>query len=216
MKNSDFAPQNATSKTGEIDPKALFRIGYGLYVVSARENGQDNGMIANAVVQVTNSPNRIAVTLNKESLTAEMILHTGVMTVSCLTVNAPYAVFERFGLQSGRTVSKFEGFAARRTANGTQIPAEHINAFFSLSVEQTVDLDTHYMFICSLTEAQVLEDAPTMTYDYYYAQVKPKKQAAAKKGYICRICGYVFEGDPLPEDFICPLCKHGAADFEPL
>ena len=198
------------------DPKALFRIGYGLYVVTARQGERDNGMIANAVMQVTNTPEKIVVALNKNSLTHDMIRATGEMNISCLANDAPYAVFEKFGLQSGKTVSKFEGEAVERAANGIVLYREHTNAFFSLHVEEMTDLGTHTMFLCSVTASAVLSDKATMTYDDYHKHVKPKPAAPKAKGYVCRICGYVYEGETLPPDFICPLCAHGAADFEPI
>ena len=199
------------------DPKAQHRIGYGLYAVSAREGDRDNAMIANAVMQVTNTPERVAIALNKESFTHDMILRTGKMNVNCLSVDTPYSVFEHFGMQSGKTVSKFEGMTPARTASGLAIVTEHANAYFELLVESTADLGTHTMFVCSITESRVLSDAPTMTYADYHARVKPKPEAnEGKKGWVCKICGYVYEGDPLPEDFVCPICRHGAADFEPL
>ena len=147
-----------------------------------------------------------------------MIRQTGKMNVCCLSEDAPFSVFERFGFQSGRTVDKFEGMPAEllRSDNGLLFPSRHINAFLSLKVEQTVDLDTHGMFVCSVSEARVITDIPTMTYTYYQEHVKPKPQTEGKKGYVCKVCGYVYEGESLPEDYVCPLCKHGAADFEPI
>lgn len=199
-----------------IDSKVMHRIGYGLYAISARENGRDNAMIANAVMQVTNTPERVCVALNKNSLTHDMILATGKMNVNCLSVNTPYSVFEHFGMQSGKTVSKFEGLTPARTESGLAILSDYANAYFELSVESTADLGTHTMFVCTVTESRVLSDAATMTYADYHANVKPKPEAKDKKGWVCKICGYVYEGDPLPADFVCPICRHGAADFEPL
>ena len=136
------------------------------------------------------------------------------MNVNCLTVEAPFDVFERFGFVSGRNVNKFEGCPLLRSDNGLVFLPRYINAFLSLRVEQYVDLDTHGMFICSITEARVLSDLETMTYSYYFENVKPKPETEGKRGYVCKICGYVYEGDKLPDDFVCPLCKHGAEDFE--
>ena len=196
------------------DLTALFRIGYGLYVVTSNDGKKDNGLIVNTVTQVTNTPNRIAVTINKESYSHHVIKQTGKMNINCLSEDAPFAVFERFGFQSGRNVDKFADYEALRSDNGLAFLPRYINAFVSLKVEQYVDLDTHGMFICSLTEARVISDRETMTYTYYQNHVKPKPKTEGKKGYVCKICGYVYEGEPLPDDFICPLCKHGAADFE--
>jgi rubredoxin len=138
------------------------------------------------------------------------------MNVNCLSVDAPFSVFECFGFRSGRNVDKFDTITPLHSDNGLAFLPQYINSFMSLKVEQYIDLDTHGMFICSVTEARVISDAETMTYTYYQNNVKPKPQTEGKKGYVCKICGYVYEGDELPEDFVCPLCKHGAADFEPL
>ena len=196
------------------DMTALFKIGYGLYVVTSNDGKKDNGLIVNTVTQVTNTPNRIAVTINKDNYSHHVIKQSGVMNINCLTVEAPFKVFESFGFVSGRNVDKFADCEPLRSENGLVVLPRYINSFMSLKVEQYVDLDTHGMFICSVTEARVLSDKETMTYSYYHANVKPKPQTDNKKGYVCKICGYVYEGEPLPEDFICPLCKHGAADFE--
>ena len=196
------------------DLTALFRLGYGLYVVTSHDGKKDNGLIVNTVTQVTSVPNRIAVTINKENYSHHVIRQTGKMNINCLTVDAPFSVFEKFGFQSGRNVDKFEGYSPLRSDNGLAFLPRHINSFLSLKVEQYVDLDTHGMFICSVTEARVLSDRETMTYAYYHSNVKPKPKTEGKKGYVCKICGYVYEGDTLPEDIVCPLCKHGAADFE--
>ncbi|MGI6700334.1 MAG: flavin reductase [Christensenellales bacterium] len=198
------------------DLSALFKIGYGLYVVTSSDGAKDNGAIINTVTQVTNTPNRIAVCINKANYTHDLIQKTGLMNINCLSVDAPFSVFERFGFQSGRTVDKFSGIDVLRSDNGLVFLPKHINAMMSLKVESYVDLDTHGMFICTITEARVLSDKETMTYTYYQEHVKPKPQDKDKKGWVCKICGYIYEGDPLPDDFICPLCKHGAIDFERL
>ena len=198
------------------DLSALFNIGYGLYVVTSNDGKKDNGLIVNTVSQVTNTPNRIAVAINKANYSHHVIKQTGVMNVNCLTTEAPFKVFETFGFVSGRNADKFKDCTPLRSDNGLVFLPRYINAFMSLKVEQYVDLDTHGMFICTVTEARVLSDKETMTYTYYQNNVKPKPEVKGKKGYVCKICGYVYEGDPLPEDFICPLCKHGAADFEPI
>ncbi len=196
------------------NPASLFRIGYGLYVVTSHDGKRDNGLVVNTVTQVTNTPGRVAVTINKDSYSHHVIKQTGKMNVNCLTEEAPFSVFENFGFQSGRTVDKFHGETPERSDNGLAILPRYVGALLSLSVEQYIDLDTHGMFICSVTEARVLSDKPTMTYQYYQEHVKPKPETEGKRGYVCKICGYVYEGDTLPEDFVCPLCKHGAADFE--
>ena len=207
-----LARQDSTANKSDFS--ALFNIGYGLYVVTTNDGKKDNGLIVNTVTQLTNTPNRIAVTINKENYSHHVIKQTGVMNVNCLTEDAPFTVFEKFGFTSGRNTDKFAECTPLRSDNGLVFLPRYINSFMSLKVEQYVDLDTHGMFICSITEARVLSDRNTMTYTYYQDNVKPKPKTDGKKGYVCRVCGYVYEGDTLPEDFICPLCKHGAADFE--
>ena len=196
------------------DLSALFNIGYGLYVVTSNDGKKDNGLIVNTVTQVTNTPNRVAVTINKENYSHHIIQQTGIMNVNCLSVDAPFKVFENFGFQSGRSVNKFADCTPLRSDNGLAFLPRYINSFMSLKVEQYVDLGTHGMFICSVTEARVLSDKETMTYTYYQNNVKPKPQTEGKKGFVCKICGWIYEGDELPDDIVCPLCKHGAADFE--
>ncbi len=198
------------------DLTALFKIGYGLYVVTTNDGKKDNGLIVNTVSQVTSTPNRVSVTINKDNYSHHVIKQTGILNVNCLSVEAPFGIFETFGFQSGRNKDKFEGWPPLRSDNGLAFLPMFINAFMSLKVEQYVDLGTHGMFICAVTEARVINDKETMTYTYYQNSVKPKPKTEGKKGFVCKICGYVYEGDELPDDFICPLCKHGAADFEPI
>ena len=198
------------------DMSALFRIGYGLYVVTSNDGKRDNGLIVNTVTQVSDNPNRVAVNINKANYSHHVIQQTGIMNVNCLSVEAPFSVFEDFGFRSGRAVDKFQGWSEVRSDNGLRILPKYINAVISLKVEQYVDLGSHGMFICSVTEARVMSDKDTMTYTYYQENVKPKPQTEGKKGFVCKVCGYIYEGDELPEDFVCPLCKHGAVDFEPI
>ncbi|MBE6575087.1 MAG: MBL fold metallo-hydrolase [Ruminococcaceae bacterium] len=207
-----LARQDETANKNDLT--ALFNIGYGLYVITSNDGKKDNGLIVNTVTQVTNTPNRIAVTINKENYSHHVIKQTGKMNINCLSTDAPFSVFEAFGFRSGRNVNKFEGCTPNRSDNGLVFLPRYINSFMSLKVEQYVDLDTHGMFICAITEARVLSDRETMTYTYYQNNVKPKPETEGKRGYVCKVCGYVYEGEELPEDFICPLCKHGAADFE--
>ena len=207
-----LALQDSTANKNDLT--ALFNIGYGLYVVTCNDGKKDNGLIVNTVTQVTNTPNRIAVTINKANYSHHVIKQTGIMNINCLSVDAPFSVFEKFGFASGRNVDKFADGEQPRSDNGLVFLSRNINSFISLKVEQYVDLDTHGMFICEVTEARVLSDKDTMTYTYYQENVKPKPQTDGKKGFVCKVCGYVYEGDTLPDDFICPLCKHGAADFE--
>ena len=203
-------------QTNKQDLSALFNIGYGLYVVTSRDEGKDNGLIVNTVTQVTNTPNRVAVTINKQNYSHHIIQKTGVMNVNCLDVSAPFSLFENFGFRSGRAVDKFEGIQELRSDNGLRFLPRHINSFLSLKVEQYVDLGTHGMFICAVTEARVCGSRETMTYTHYQNHVKPKPATEGKQGFVCKVCGWVYEGDELPEDILCPICKHGAADFEPI
>ena len=198
------------------DMKALFSIGYGLYVVTSNDGKKDNGLIVNTVVQLTDNPHRVMVSINKENYSHHVIKQTGVMNVNCLNIEAPFKVFQQFGFQSGRNVDKFKGEEVLRSDNGLVFLPRYINAFFSLKVEDYKDMGTHGMFICSVTEARVINNVDTMTYTYYQNNVKPKPETQGKKGFVCKICGYILEADELPDDFICPLCKHGAADFEPI
>lgn len=198
------------------DLSALFNIGYGLYVITSNDGKKDNGLIVNTVTQVTNTPNRLAVTINKQNYSHHVIKQTGKMNINCLSTDTSFEVFEVFGFQSGRSVDKFANCDVLRADNGLVFLPRYINSFLSLQVEQYIDLDTHGMFICSVTEARVISNTETMTYTYYQNNVKPKPETEGKKGFVCKVCGYVYEGDTLPEDFICPLCKHGAADFEPI
>lgn len=209
----DYMAQSGETANKQ-DMTALNKIGYGLYVVTSNDGAKDNGLIVNTVSQLTDNPFRVAVSVNKENYSHHVIKQTGKMNVCCLSTDAPFKVFETFGFQSGRAVDKFKDCEVLRSDNGLVFLPRYINAFMSLKVEQYVDLGTHGMFICSVTEARVISDAESMTYAYYHQNVKPKPKTEGKKGWVCKICGYVYEGDELPEDFVCPLCKHGAADFE--
>ena len=211
----DYIAQSGQT-ANKNDLTALFNIGYGLYVVTCNDGKKDNGLIVNTVSQVTNTPNRIAVTINKANYSHHVIKQTGILNVNCLDISAPFQIFENFGFQSGRTVDKFANLTPLRSDNGLAFLPRYINSFMSLKVEQYIDLDTHGMFICSVTEARVISKTETMTYTYYQNNVKPKPKTEGKKGFVCKICGWVYEGDTLPDDIVCPLCKHGAADFEPI
>ena len=199
------------------DLSAFFKIGYGLYVITTNDGKRDNGMICNTVVQVTIEPLRIAVTINKGNYTHDVVRETGRMNVNVLAESAPFAVFQNFGFRSGRDADKFEDVAFSRSENGLAVLVKDCNAVFSLTVEQYIDLGSHGMFICAVTEARTLSDAASMTYAYYHASVKPKPETKPKaKGWICPICGYIYEGEDLPPDFICPICKHPASEFQPI
>ena len=198
------------------DKTALFNIGYGLYVVTSKDDEKHNGLIVNTVTQVTDTPLRVAVTINKANYSHHIIKKTGKMNVNCLSVDAPFSVFENFGMKSGRNADKFSGVNVSYSDNGLAVLGDYINSYMCLEVIDYVDLGTHGMFIADVVEAKKVKTEETMTYTYYQKNVKPKPDAKIKKGYVCKICGYVYEGDPLPEDFICPWCKHPASDFEPL
>ena len=211
----EYIAQNDTL-ANKNDLTALFRIGYGLYVVTSNDGKKDNGLIVNTVIQLTDTPNRVAVNINKANYSHHVIKQTGMLNVNCLSTEAPFSVFQQFGFQTGRSVDKFAGQTVHRSDNGLVFLDKYINAFMSLKVEDYVDLGTHGMFICSVTEARVMSNQETMTYTYYQTNVKPKPETEGKKGFVCKVCGYIYEGDELPADYICPLCKHGAADFEPI
>lgn len=222
---TDGTVQTAGGSTGTaaanpIDNTALFSLSYGLYVLSARVGEKDNGCIINTALQVTDMPKQISVTVNKQNYTHDMILRTGRFDLSVLSQDADFKVFQQFGFRSGRdTADKFDGTKTEaRTENGIRYVPEVSNAVISGKVLQTVDCGTHTMFIAEVTEARKLSQTPSVTYTYYFEHIKPKPPVAEqeKKGFVCKICGYVYEGEELPPDFICPLCKHGAEDFEPL
>ena len=205
------------SRANKSDMKALFSIGYGLYVVTSNDGKKDNGLIVNTVAQLTDNPFRVMVSINKDNYSHHIIKQTGIMNVNCLNIEAPFKVFQQFGFQSGRNADKFKDEKELlRSDNGLVFLPRYINAFFSLKVEDYKDLGTHGMFFCSVTEARVINNVETMTYTYYQKNVKPKPETQGKKGFVCKVCGYVYEGDELPDDFVCPLCRHGAADFEPI
>ena len=203
-------------KEQQTDANSLSNIGYGLYVITSKDAGRDNGLIVNTVAQLTSSPNRIAVTINKENYSYHIIKKTGIMNVNCLTIDAPFRLFENFGFRSGRSADKFAGIEPHRSKNGLIVLPQYINSYISLRVVGQVDLGSHGMFICEITESRVISDRESMTYAYYHKNVKPAPETDGKKGFVCKICGYVYEGDSLPDDYICPLCKHGASDFEPI
>ncbi|MCI8991990.1 MAG: MBL fold metallo-hydrolase [Eubacterium sp.] len=203
----------------EIDNNAFFKLSYGLFVLTAKDGEKDNGCIINTVTQLTDTPKRITVAVNKQNLTHDMILKTGIFNVSVLTEEVPFKVFQHFGFQSGREVNKFEKCDnVKRSNNGVYYIPKYTNAFLSANVIEAKDYGTHTLFVAEVTQAAVLSDVPSVTYTYYFEHIKPKPAPADedKKGFVCKICGYVYEGEELPADFICPLCKHGAEDFEPL
>lgn len=198
---------------------SLFKISYGLFVATAKYNNKDNGCITNTVIQVTNSPNRISMTLNKLNFTHDMIKNTGLFNVSVLTEKTSFELIKRFGFSSGKTVDKFEDFNnIKISENGLVYITESANAFISGKVFDSVDLGSHTMFFADVTDGEILSDENSVTYDYYFKNIKPKpdisKEKKGKIAWRCKICGYIYEGEDLPEDFICPICKHPASDFE--
>ena len=195
-----------------MDNKALFKLSYGLFVLTAREGEKDNGCIINTAIQLTGSPCRISIAVNKSNYTHDMVLRTGVFNVSVLTEEATFWVFRHYGFQSGRDTDKFAGIPENRTENGLRYIDGCTNAVLSGKVVQTVDCGTHTLFIAEVTDAKVLSNDKSVTYQYYFDHIKPKPEK--KKRWVCKICGYVYEGEELPADFVCPLCKHGAEDFE--
>ena len=197
-----------------MDKTALFKLSYGLFVVTAKQDGKDNGCIINTAMQVTDSPVRLQIAVNKQNLTHDMILATGEFNLSVLSEEATFWFFQHYGFQSGKDVDKFANIPEARMANGLRYLEACCNAAISGKVISTVDCGTHTLFVADVTEAKTLSDAPSMTYQYYFDHVKPKPEPAKKASWVCKICGYVYEGDPLPSDFICPWCKHGPEDFE--
>ncbi len=200
-----------------MDNKALFKIGYGLYLLSVLDNGRDNACVTNTLIQVTSSPCLVTIAVNKQNLTHDMILSSGKFNVSMLTESAPFDIFKQFGYQSGRNVDKFAGRTLKRSPNGLVYFDENVNAWLSGKVISSTDLPTHTLFLAEVTDAEVLNDEESVTYSYYQKHIKPAPTSVSnKKGYRCKICGYIYESDVLPPDFVCPICKHGAADFEKL
>lgn len=198
-----------------MNTNALFKIGYGLYILSAHEQGKDNACIINALMQITSEPLQIAICINKNNYTCEMIQHTKKFNISVLTENVEFETFKNFGYQSGKYIDKFANFNnTKRSSNGILYINKHTNAYFSAYIHQEIDLGTHIMFIAQIVEAEILSENSTVTYDFYQKNIKPKPQKTNKTGWRCKICGYIYENEILPNDFICPTCKHGAIDFE--
>ncbi|MCR4739554.1 MAG: flavin reductase [Lachnospiraceae bacterium] len=203
-----------------MDKKAMYSLSYGLFVICANRDGKDNGCITNTAIQVTSEPNRISVAINKGNYTHDMIRDTGIFTVSVISEAASFELFKHFGFQSGRDVDKFADFTAcKKASNDTMIITEGTNAYICAKVVKEVDLGTHTLFIADVTDMDVLSDVPSATYTYYQSNIKPKPEAVGKTAdgqtvWRCKICGYEYVGEDLPDDFICPICKHPASDFE--
>ena len=197
-----------------IDNKALHKLSYGLYAVTCNDGVKDNGLIVNTVIQQASSPLCLSVTISKENYSHDIIKNTKKLNINCLTIHTPFDIFEKLGFRSGRDTDKLADVFNWRAQNGLPVlSGEIINAFFTCEVTDYVDLGSHGLFICSVTDAIHISDDESMTYAYYHKNVKPKKNGK-KSGYVCTICGYTYEGESLPEDFVCPICKHGATDFE--
>ena len=213
-------PQPSTAAVDKaVDPTAMFKLTYGLFVLSARDGQKDNGCIVNTVIQLTDTPKRVAFAVNKANLTHDMILKTGQFAISVLSQDVPFQVFQHFGFQSGKNTEKFVHWpGAERSGNGVLHLTQYANAVICGKVASTQDWGTHTLFVADVTEARVLSSQPSVTYAYYFEHIKPKPapQLTKKKGWVCKICGYVYEGETLPPDFVCPLCKHGPEDFEPI
>lgn len=200
-----------------MDNKAMFNLSYGLFILTAKDGEKDNGCIVNTVGQVTSQPNRISLTVNKANYTHDMILKTKEFNVSVLAENSKFETYRHWGFQSGRNTDKLESISFKRSANGLVYIADETNAFLSAKVVSTLDLGTHTLFIADVTDGEVLSQVPSATYSFYQNNIKPKPASTEKiKGFICTVCGYIYEGETLPDDFICPVCKHPASDFRPL
>ena len=200
-----------------MDNKAMFNLSYGLFILTAKDGEKDNGCIVNTVGQVTSQPNRISLTVNKANYTHDMILKTKEFNVSVLAENSKFETYRHWGFQSGRNTDKLESISFKRSANGLVYIADETNAFLSAKVVSTLDLGTHTLFIADVTDGEVLSQVPSATYSFYQNNIKPKPASTEKRrGFICTVCGYIYEGETLPDDFICPVCKHPASDFRPL
>jgi len=203
-----------------IDSKAMFKLSYGLFILSAKDGDKDNACVINTVTQITEKPLKISVAVNKANFTHNMIVNSGEFNVSVLTESAPFSIFEQFGFCSGKETYKFAKYDDKaRTANNIRFLPEHTNAVISAKVTETFDYGTHSLFIADITEAHVLSNEPSATYQYYFDNIKPKPASQpknTKKGFVCKICGHIYEGDTLPKDYVCPICKHGPDDFEPI
>ncbi|MCH5298060.1 MAG: flavin reductase [Ruminococcus sp.] len=197
---------------------AIHKLTYGLFILTAKDGNKDNGCIINTVTQVTSEPNRISIAVNKSNYTHDIIAKTGEFNVSILTENSKFETYKHWGFQSGKDVDKLEAISFKRAENGITYITNETNAYISAKVISSIDLGTHTLFIADVTASEVLSDDQSVTYDYYHKNIKskPEKSDDIKKGFICTICGYIYEGDTLPDDFVCPLCKHPASDFEPI
>ncbi len=197
-----------------IAKEAFFSIQYGLFLLSAKDGEKDNVSVINTVMQITDNPKKIVIGVNKSSYNCEIIEKTGLFNVSILTESTPFETFKQFGFVSGRDTDKTAGMDLKRAENGVVYVDIHTNAYISAKVCEKIDCGTHMLFTADVTEAERLSSEKSVTYEYYHKNIKPAPQEKRVKGYVCKICGYVYEGDTLPDDFVCPWCKHGADDFE--
>jgi len=210
--------EGEANETAAIDPAAMFKLSYGLFVLTAKDGSKDNGCIINTAIQITSSPIRVSIAVNKANFTHDMIIKTGVFNISILTESAPFRIFKQFGFQSGRDTDKFADQSYdERTFNGIRYVPEFTNCVISGKVFESFDCGTHTVFLADVTQSISLSREPSVTYQYYFDHIKPKppSQQDRKKGFTCKICGFFYEGESIPDDFICPLCKHGVQDFEP-
>ena len=201
-----------------MNSKAMYKLSYGLFILTSAEDGKDNGCIVNTVQQVTTEPNRIIVAINKNNLTHDMVLHTGKFNVSILSERSSFDTYKHWGMQSGKDTDKMEQITFSRSSNGlVYINDGQTNAFLSATVVSSTDLGTHTLFLADVTDAEVFNEDESATYSFYQKNIKgsPKKDKK-KKGFVCTVCGYIYEGDELPSDFICPWCNHDASYFEPV
>ena len=200
-----------------MNPKALYNLTYGLYLLTTREEGKDYGCIINTAVQVARDPDRIAISVQNSNKTCEVLKRTELFNLTAITADAPFDLFKQFGMQSARDVEKFRGYpGVDRAQNTLPILSRHGNMYLSVYVDQVLDLGSHTLFIGQILDGEVLNDKPSCSYSHYQTQIKPQTKKAATKQWECRICGHIYEGEEVPDDYLCPLCKHGKEDFVPV
>lgn len=218
MTNSTHTIDNNCLKEGNgeytMNPKALFQISYGLYIAASKFDKKMNGCIVNTVMQITDNPKQLAVAINKENMTCDIVQKSRMISLSVLSETAPFSLFEHFGFQSGRKVDKFVNYPFALTKQELPYLTSHTTAFIDCKVTNITDLGTHLLFIATVNDCEIISDEKAMTYSFYHEFVKPKPDSASAKGWRCTVCGYIYEGEELPPDFICPWCKHGVEDFE--
>ena len=196
-----------------MDKQALFNISYGLYVLSSSYEGKNTGCIINTVNQVADNALKLAIAVSKKNYTESIIQKAKMFNLSILSESAPFSIFQNFGFQSGRDIDKFKHISYLKDINNMPYLSRYVNTTVSCEIDTTINLSSHTLFLANIVDAKILSDEKSMTYSYYHKYVKPKPQTK-NKGWVCKICGYVYEGEELPKDFVCPICKHGATDFE--